>query len=76
MKLVILIWIYANKFDKDGFFINFKAKLIAKGDLYYLEEETYIATLVALITAFNLKTRQYNAVIAFVNAKFKKLILV
>ena len=33
-KLVLLIWVYANKFDEDGFLTNFKAKLIAKGDLY------------------------------------------
>ena len=33
-KLVLLIWVYANKFDKDRFLTNFKAKLIAKGDLY------------------------------------------
>ena len=46
-KLVLLIWVYANKFDEDGFFINFKAKLLARGDLYKTEEETYITTLVA-----------------------------
>jgi len=33
-KLILLIWIYANKFDKDRFLIGFKAKLVAKGDLY------------------------------------------
>ena len=33
-KLVLLIWVYTNKFDKDKFLISFKAKLIARGDLY------------------------------------------
>ena len=33
-KLVLLIQVYANKFDEDGFLTNFKAKLVAKGDLY------------------------------------------
>jgi hypothetical protein len=33
-KLVLLIWVYANKFDENGFLTNFKAKLVAKGDLY------------------------------------------
>ena len=64
-KLVLLIWVYANKFDKDGFFTNFKARLVARGDLYKTEEETYAATLVAqtfraivaLIAAFDLETR-------------------
>ena len=46
-KLVLLIWVYANKFDKNGFFTNFKAKLVIRGDLYKTEEETYITTLAA-----------------------------
>ena len=33
-KLVLLIWVYANKFDEDRFLTSFKAKLVAKGDLY------------------------------------------
>jgi hypothetical protein len=44
-KLVLLIWVYTNKFDKDGFFTNFNAKLVIRGDLYKTEKETYIATL-------------------------------
>jgi hypothetical protein len=46
-KLVLLIWVYANKFDKDGFLTNFKAKLVARGDLCKTEEETYTTILVA-----------------------------
>jgi len=46
-KLVLLIWVYINKFDKDEFFTNFKAKLVARGDLYKTEEETYAITLAA-----------------------------
>jgi hypothetical protein len=41
------MWVYANKFDEDGFFTNFKAKLIARGNLYKTEEETYTTTLIA-----------------------------
>ena len=33
-KLVLLMWVYANKFDKDGFLTSFKARLVARGDLY------------------------------------------
>ena len=46
-KLVPLIWVYANKFDENGFLTNFKARLVARGDLYKTEEETYAITLVA-----------------------------
>jgi hypothetical protein len=42
---VLLISVYTNKFDKDKFLTNFKAKLVIRGDLYKTEEETYIATL-------------------------------
>ena len=64
-KLVLLMWVYANKFDEDGFFTNFKAKLVARGNLYKTEKETYTITLVAqtfraiaaLIAAFDLETR-------------------
>jgi len=41
------MWVYTNKFDEDGFFTNFKARLIARSNLYKTEEETYITTLVA-----------------------------
>jgi hypothetical protein len=41
------MWVYANKFDKDGFFTNFKAKLVTRGDLYKTKEETYAITLAA-----------------------------
>jgi hypothetical protein len=33
-KLVLLMWVYANKFDEDKFLTSFKAKLVARGDLY------------------------------------------
>jgi hypothetical protein len=46
-KLVLLIWVYANKFDEDGFLTNFKARLVTRRDLYKTEEETYTITLVA-----------------------------
>jgi hypothetical protein len=46
-KLVPLMWVYANKFDENGFLTNFKAKLVTRGDLYKTEEETYATTLAA-----------------------------
>jgi hypothetical protein len=44
-KLVLLMWVYANKFDENGCLTNFKARLITRGDLYKTEEETYATTL-------------------------------
>jgi hypothetical protein len=40
------MWVYANKFDKDGFLTNFKARLVTRGNLYKTEEETYTITLI------------------------------
>jgi hypothetical protein len=33
-KLVPLMWVYANKLDEDKFLTSFKARLVARGDLY------------------------------------------
>jgi len=82
-KLVPLMWVYTNKFDENGFLTNFKARLVARGDLYKTEEETYDATLAAqtyraiaaLIVAFDPETRYYDAIMAFIDAKFKDPIL-
>jgi hypothetical protein len=41
------MWVYTNKFDEDGFFINFKAKLVIRSNLYKTEEEIDAITLVA-----------------------------
>ena len=53
-----------------------KARLVARGDLQYTAEDTYAATLaaqtfravMAIVAAFDLETRQYDAVNAFANA--------
>ena len=74
--LIPLMWVFTYKFDQDGFLIKHKARLVARGDLQYTAEDTYAATLAAqtfravtaIIAAFDLETRQYDAVNAFANA--------
>lgn len=71
-----LMWVFTYKFDVDGYLLKYKARLVARGDLQTGEEETYAATLaaqtfkvvIALMTAFGLKIRQYDAINAFANA--------
>ena len=71
-----LMWVFTYKFDQDGYLLKHKARLVARGDLQYTAEDTYAATLaaqtfraiMALVAAFGLKTRQYDAVNAFANA--------
>jgi hypothetical protein len=71
-----LMWVFTYKFDQDGYLLKHKARLVARGDLQYTAEDTYAATLaaqtfraiMALVAAFDLETRQYDAVNAFANA--------
>lgn len=69
-------WVFKYKFDDQGFLIKYKARLCARGDLQKTEGDTYAATLaarifralMALAAAFDLETRQYDAVNAFANS--------
>ena len=71
-----LMWVFTYKFDQDGYLLKHKARLVARGDLQYTAEDTYAATLaaqtfravMAIVAAFDLDTRQYDAVTAFANA--------
>ena len=74
-------WVFKYKFDDQGYFLKYRARLCARGDLQYTETNTYAATLAshifralaAIIAAFDLETRQYNAVNAFANNQIDKL---
>src|SRR5436305_7634821 len=73
---LLLMWVFTYKFDQNGYLIKYKARLVVRGDLQYTIEDIYTATLtaqifraiIAIIAAFDLETRQYNAVNAFANA--------
>ena len=68
-------WVFKYKFDDQSYFTKYRARLCARGDLQKTETDTYAATLaarifralVAIINAFDLETRQYDAVNAFAN---------
>lgn len=70
------MWVFTYKFDQDGYLLKHKAQLVAQGDMQYTTDDTYAATLaaqtfravIAIVAAFNLKLRQYDAVNAFANA--------
>ena len=65
--------VFKYKFDEDGFLIKYKTRLIIRNDLQHTNQNIYAITLVArifrvlmtLVAAFNLKTRQFNAINAF-----------
>ena len=64
------------KLDDKGYLTKYKARLCARGDLQYTEQDTFAATLaarvfralLAIVAAFDLETRQYDAVNAFANS--------
>src|SRR5438045_8857267 len=75
-QVIPLMWIFTYKFDQDGSLLRYKARLVAQGDLQYMEEDTYAATLaaqvlraiMAIVAAFDLEMRHYDTVDAFANA--------
>jgi hypothetical protein len=79
VEVLPLKWVPKYKFDEDGYLTKFKMRVVARGDLQHTDEDTYAATLaaqtfravMAIVAAFDLETRQYDAVNAFVNAKLK-----
>ncbi|SLM39797.1 Reverse transcriptase, RNA-dependent DNA polymerase [Lasallia pustulata] len=62
-------WVYKNKYDEQRFFVKYKARLCACGDLQKTLQHTFAATLaarifralMAIVAAFDLETRQFDA---------------
>lgn len=72
-------WVYTYKFDKDGYLLKAKARLVVRGDQQVKAdvENTYASTLagrsfrtlMAIAARFDLELIQYDVVNAFVHAK-------
>ena len=80
-QVLPLRWVFAYKFDQDGYLVKLKARICVRGDLETISaEEKRAATLAArtarmifaLVAAFNLDLRQRDAVGAFLNSKLPK----
>ena len=62
--LLLLIQVFTNKFDKNSYLLKEKACIVARGNLYITEDNTYTATLaaqtfravMALVARFDLET--------------------
>jgi hypothetical protein len=78
------MWVFAYKFDEDGYLLKYKARLVVRGDLQEQYGDTYAATLaarlfralMALACAFNLKAMQYDVPNAFLNALLNRTLYV
>jgi hypothetical protein len=79
-----LMWIFKYKADSKGYLERFKARLVARGDLQFTEQDTFAATLttsvfrflIAISAAYNLEIKQFDAVNAYGNTILKQPITV
>ena len=71
------MWMFDYKFDDNDFLIRYRSKIVVRGDLQPLSfKKIYANTLMmrafqalaTIICAFNLKTRHWDAVNAFLNS--------
>ena len=81
VQVLPLMWVYAYKFDKNGFLLKCKARICVRGDLQHVTaEEKRAATLAArtgrmifaLVAGFDLDLRQRDATNAFLNSFLRK----
>ena len=83
LKLLPLMWVFTYKFDTNGFLDKYKARLCVRGDLQDPTQlDTYATTLaarifrtlMAIMAAFDLEARQYDAVNAFTNSSLDEVV--
>ena len=80
---IFFIWIFKYKFNTDDYFIKFKIRLCVKENLQTIYENIYATILTAkifkivmiIITAFDMKIHQFDAINAFINSKLDEEIL-
>ena len=76
------MWVFKYKFDENGYLVKFKIRLCAKEDLQFTTMNTYAAiltvrvfrSLMVIVAAYNLKTRQYDAINAFANSFINEVV--
>ena len=76
------MWIFRYKFDENGFFIKYKARLCVKSDLQQIQQKIYaiilaariFRTLMGIVAAYNLETKQYDAINAFANSSIDETV--
>jgi hypothetical protein len=85
IKTIPVKWVDEEKYDKDGYLIKFKSRLVARGDLQPKSlQDTYAATLtarvfrfmMALAATYDLDVEQLDAINAFINSPINELIYI
>ncbi len=76
-QIISLKWVFTYKIDSNDYLIKYKVRIVIRDDLQMINpQNVYTITLISkvfrilmtLVAAFNLKTRQLNAINAFLNA--------
>lgn len=78
------MWVFTYKTSEEGYLASFKVRLVVRGDLQELLENTYAATLairnfralIAIANYFDLELKQYDVPTAFLNAKLNQKLYV
>jgi hypothetical protein len=82
-KIISLKWMFIYKNDSNDYLTKYKARIVIRSDLQNADsQDVYAATLTSkvfrilmtLVIAFHLKTRQLNAINAFLNAHNDKFV--
>ncbi len=82
-QIISLKWVFTYKTDSNDYLMKYKARIVIKNDLQMIDlQNVYVVTLISkvfrilmtLVAAFDLKTRQLNAINAFLNAHNDELI--
>ncbi len=82
-QIIPLKWVFTYKTDSNDYLIKYKVRIVIRNDLQMIDlQNVYAITLISkvfrilmtLVAAFDLKTRQLNAINAFLNAHNDELI--
>ncbi len=82
-QIISLKWVFTYKTDSNDYLIKYKVRIVIRDDLQIIDfQNVYAITLISkvfrnlmtLVAAFDLKTRQLNAINAFLNAHNDELI--
>ena len=76
------IWVFKYKFDEERYLVKYKAKLCVRENKQQTDQNIYAITLairifralIIIITTFDLETKQYDAINAFINSEIDESI--
>ena len=79
---ISITWVFKYKFDEEEYLVKYKARLCVRENMQRTNQNTYaiiltiriFKALMIMITTFDLETRQYDAINAFINSEIDESI--